>query len=304
MKTLKDSYTVMIIPTPTSKAYRFSISKQALKTIMGTTIVVAVLLLVFIIQYFYMVRDMWELKSLRKETKAQKIQIHAFASNIIDLQKQMTRIKDLDTKLRVITDIGPPPESDQLKGMGGPEEPGTDSVSQTGNVQPEDLRKMDQDLSQLRSDAATQELSFEELTEAMKDRHSLWASTPSIWPVRGWLTSGFGNRISPFTGSVMMHNGIDVASRRDTPVMASAGAVVSYEGFDSGLGKVVKLNHGYGMQTVYGHLAKVNVRIGQKVKRGDVIGFVGNTGLSTGPHLHYEVFVNNVPVNPLRYILN
>jgi len=188
--------------------------------------------------------------------------------------------------------------------MGGPEEPGTDSVSQTGNVQPEDLRKMDQDLSQLRSDAATQELSFEELTEAMKDRRSLWASTPSIWPVRGWLTSGFGNRISPFTGSVMMHNGIDVASRRDTPVMASAGAVVSYEGFDSGLGKVVKLNHGYGMQTVYGHLAKVNVRIGQKVKRGDVIGFVGNTGLSTGPHLHYEVFVNNVPVNPLRYILN
>jgi len=304
MKTLKDSYTVMIIPTPTSKAYRFSISKRALKAIMGTTIVVAVLLLVFIIQYFYMVRDMWELKSLRKETKAQKIQIHAFASNIIDLQKQMTRIKDLDTKLRVITDIGPPPESDQLKGMGGPEEPGTDSVSQTGNVQPEDLRKMDQDLSQLRSDAATQELSFEELTEAMKDRHSLWASTPSIWPVRGWLTSGFGNRISPFTGSVMMHNGIDVASRRDTPVMASAGAVVSYEGFDSGLGKVVKLNHGYGMQTVYGHLAKVNVRIGQKVKRGDVIGFVGNTGLSTGPHLHYEVFVNNVPVNPLRYILN
>ena len=102
----------------------------------------------------------------------------------------------------------------------------------------------------------------------------------------------------------MMHNGIDVASRRDMPVMAPAGAVVSYEGFDSGLGKMVKLDHGYGMQTVYGHLSKVNVRIGQKVKRGDVIAFVGNTGLSTGPHLHYEVHVNNVPVNPLRYILN
>jgi murein DD-endopeptidase MepM/ murein hydrolase activator NlpD len=304
MKTLKDSYTVMIIPTPTSKAYRFSLSKQALKTILGTTVVASVLLLVFLIQYFYMVRDMWELKSLRKETKAQKIQIQAFASNITDLQKQMSRIKDLDTKLRVITDIGPPPENDQLKGMGGPEEPGTDAVSETGNVQPEDLRKMDQDLSRLRSDAANQELSFEELTEAMKDRRSVWASTPSIWPVRGWLTSGFGNRISPFTGSVAMHNGIDVASRRDTPVMAPAGAVVSYEGFDSGLGKVVKLNHGYGMQTVFGHLSKVNVRIGQKVKRGDVIGFVGNTGLSTGPHLHYEVLVNNVPVNPLRYILN
>jgi murein DD-endopeptidase MepM/ murein hydrolase activator NlpD len=204
----------------------------------------------------------------------------------------------------VITDIGPPPQADQLMGMGGPEERGTDAIYQDGSVRKVDIQKMDEDLNRLKADASAQELSFESLTEAMKDRRSLWASTPSIWPVRGWLTSGFGNRLSPFTGSVSMHNGIDVASRRDTPVLATAGGVVSYEGFDSGLGKVVKLNHGYGMQTIYAHLAKVNIRIGQKVKRGEVIGFVGNTGLSTGPHVHYEVFVNNVPVNPLRYILN
>lgn len=304
MKTLKESYTVMIIPSPTSKAYRYSFSKQALKIFIGTTSVVACLLLIFIIQYFYMARDMWELKSLRKETKTQKIQIQTFASNITDLEKQMARLKDLDAKIRVITDIGPPPQSEQLMGMGGPEEPGMDGVYQDGKMQAVDLKKMDEDLNHLKSAASAQELSFEELTEAMKDRRSLWASTPSIWPVRGWLTSGFGNRISPFTGSVTMHNGIDVASRRDTPVHATAGGVVSYEGFDSGLGKVVKLNHGYGMQTIFGHLAKVNVRIGQKVKRGDVIGSVGNTGLSTGPHVHYEVYVNHVPVNPLRYILN
>jgi len=304
MKTLKESYTVMIIPTPTSKAYRFSFSKQALKVILGASTVLTILLAVFVIQYFYMVGDMWELKSLRKETKTQKIQIQTFASNVTDLKKQMARLKDLDAKLRVITDIGPPPQSDQLMGMGGPEERGTDAVNQNGTAREEDIKKMDEDINRLKSDASAQELSFEELTEAMKDRRSLWASTPSVWPVRGWLTSGFGNRISPFTGSVTMHNGIDLASRRDTPVQATAGGVVSYEGFDSGLGKVVKLNHGYGMQTIYGHLAKVNVRIGQKIKRGDVIGFVGNTGLSTGPHLHYEVFVNNVPVNPLRYILN
>ncbi len=287
MKRLKESYTVMIIPTPTSKAHRFSFSRQALKIVLGTTAVFTILLLVFIIQYFYMVNDMWELKSLRKETKAQKIQIQTFASNVTDLKKQMARLKDLDAKLRVITDIGPPPQSDQLMGMGGPEERGTDAVYQNGTVREEDLKKMDEDLNRLKSDASAQELSFEELTEAMKDRRSLWASTPSVWPVRGWLTSGFGNRLSPFTGSVAMHNGIDVASQRDTPVVATAGGVVSYEGFDSGLGKVIKLSHGYGMQTIYGHLAKVNVRIGQKVKRGEVIGLVGNTGLSTGPHLHY-----------------
>ena len=304
MKRLKESYTVMIIPSPTSKAYRFSLSKQTLKVILGTTAFFTILLLVFIVQYFYQIGDLWELKSLRQETKAQKIQIQTFASNVTDLQKQMARLKDLDAKLRVITDIGPPPQADQLMGLGGPEERGTDAVYQDGMVREEGLKKMDEDLDRLKSDASAQELSFEELTEAMKGRRSLWASTPSIWPVRGWLTSGFGNRLSPFTGSVSMHNGIDVASRRDTPVLATAGGVVSYEGFDSGLGKMIKLNHGYGMQTMYGHLAKVNVRIGQKVKRGDVIGLVGNTGLSTGPHVHYEVFVNHVPVNPLRYILN
>jgi len=101
-----------------------------------------------------------------------------------------------------------------------------------------------------------------------------------------------------------MHNGIDIASHRDTPIVAAAAGVISYEGFDSGLGKVVKINHGYGIQTMYGHLSKTAVKIGQRVKRGDVIAFVGNTGLSTGPHLHYEVIDHDVPVNPMRYILN
>jgi murein DD-endopeptidase MepM/ murein hydrolase activator NlpD len=304
MKSLKESYTVMIIPTPTSKAYRYTFSKQALKIFIGTSAVLVCLLLIFLFQYSAMVGDMWELKTLRKETKAQKIQIQLFASNIADLKKQMVRLNDLDTKIRVITDIGPPSESEQLMGLGGPEEPGTDPVDTVGRVRPGDLKKMDDDINRLRSAASAQEVSFEELTEAMRDKRSLWASTPSIWPVHGWLTSGFGNRISPFTGNITMHNGIDLAARRDTPVHASASGVVSYEGFDSGLGKVVKLNHGYGMQTIYGHLSKMNVSIGERVKRGDVIGFVGNTGLSTGPHLHYEVYVNNVPVNPLRYILN
>lgn len=304
MKTLEESYTVLVIPSPTSKTYRFHISKKTLKIAMGVAGAVVLLLGVFLVQYTLMVRDHGELKSLRKETKAQKIQIQAFSSNITELKKQMSRLKDLDAKIRVIADIGPPPPSDQLMGLGGPEEPGVDAVYLGRKIQEDDLKKMNDDLLRLRSDASRQEVSFEELTEAMKERRSVWASTPSIWPVRGWLTSDFGNRVSPFTGSITMHNGIDVASRRDTPVASTAAGVVSYEGFDSGLGKVVKINHGYGMQTLYGHMSKTNVRIGQKVKRGDVIGFVGNTGLSTGPHVHYEVLVNNIPVNPLRYILN
>ncbi len=304
-KKIKESYTIMVLPNPTAKAHRFSISKKALKIILGLSSVSLVLLAVFLAQYIQALGERWELASLRKETKTQRLQIQAFTVAVNDLKKEMSRLKELDAKLRVITDIGPPAEKSQLLGMGGPEEINLDNPLSLESRRPEEvLHKMEQDVSRLQAEAAGQELSFQELTEAMKDRRSLWAATPSIWPVKGWLTSGFGNRLSPFTGDIAMHNGIDIASHRDTPIVASAAGVVSYEGFDSGLGKVVKINHGYGIQTMYGHLSKTAVKIGQRVKRGDVIGYVGNTGLSTGPHLHYEVYVHDVPVNPMRYILN
>ena len=303
MKRMKESYTVVILPNPTSKTYRFSISKKTLKILIGVLSVTVLSLTLFIIQYFSITKEMWELKALRKETAVQKLQLQTFATSITDLKKQMTRLKEMDTKLRVITDIAPPSQVAQNFGMGGPEEPTLFDSDVQGS--PERLvQKMQEEVKTLRTEAMLQELSFEELTEAMRDRRSLWASTPSIWPVKGWLSSGFGNRVSPFTGDRMMHNGIDVATRRDTPVIAPANGVVSHEGFDSGLGRVIKINHGYGMQTIYGHLAKSNVRMGQRVKRGDAIGWVGNTGLSTGPHLHYEVYINGLPVNPLRYIIN
>jgi murein DD-endopeptidase MepM/ murein hydrolase activator NlpD len=264
-----------------------------------------VFLIIFLVQYVQALGERWELASLRKETKTQRLQILSFTVAVNDLKKEMSRLQELDAKLRVITDIGPPEEKNQLLGMGGPEEINLDNPLSLESRRPEEvLHKMEQNVSRLQAEAAAQELSFQELTEVMKDHRSLWAATPSIWPVKGWLTSGFGNRISPFTGDIAMHNGIDIAAHRDTPIVSSAAGVVSYEGFDSGLGKVVKINHGYEMQTMYGHLSKTAVKIGQRVKRGDVIGYVGNTGLSTGPHLHYEVFVHDVPVNPMRYILN
>lgn len=304
MKTLKEFYTVLILPSPTSKTYRFTITKKGIKILLGTAAVLAVGAIGFVVQFSRMAQDYNELSALRRENHAQKLQLQAFASNVSDLKKAMARLRELDAKLRVITDIGPPPQAAQLMGQGGSEEFVPAEPGQEGERQEDLVVSMQRDLRNLQSEASLRELSFGELTEAMKDKRSLWASTPSIWPVRGWLTSGFGSRVSPFTGNPDIHNGIDVAARRDTPVLASAAGVVSYDGFDSGLGKLVKISHGYGMQTMYGHLAKTNVRVGQKVKRGDVVGFVGNTGLSTGPHLHYEVYINGVAVNPLRYILD
>ncbi len=300
-----ESFTVMVLPNPTSKTYRFSITRKQLKSVLIGSSVFAVLFILFFFQYLYMAGEVMELKSLRKETRTQKIQIQTFSNMVEDLKRQMAKLKELDAKIRVIADINPSKEFNQLLGQGGGEErSGNPSAAAVNDRQSEALEKIHDDLSKLGEEAFAQEVSFEELEAVMKDRRASWASTPSIWPVRGWVTSGFGKRISPFTGNLVMHNGLDIATQRDTPIVSPAVGVVSYEGFDSGLGKVLKVNHGYGVQTVYGHLSKVNVAVGQRVKRGSVIGYVGNTGLSTGPHLHYEVFVNNVPVNPLRYILN
>ncbi len=303
------SYTIMILPNPASKTYRFSISKKALKIVVGSTSFLTVLILVFLVQYALMMNKMWELNSLRQETKTQKVQIQTFAQTIEEIKQQMTRLREFDAKLRVITDIGLPKERTQLLGMGGTQEPALEDYLNSpapaeSGLQKELLHSMKRDLSYLQNEAAQQEVSFQELASAVKTKQSMWASTPSVWPVRGWLTSGFGNRVSPFTGGVMLHNGIDIATRMETPIMAPAAGIVSYAGYDNGLGKMLKINHGYGIQTVYGHLSKLNTQAGHRVKRGEVIAYVGSTGLSTGPHLHYEVVVNNVPVNPMKYILN
>jgi murein DD-endopeptidase MepM/ murein hydrolase activator NlpD len=130
------------------------------------------------------------------------------------------------------------------------------------------------------------------------------ASTPSVWPARGWVSSGFGKRTSPFTGLSERHAGIDIANRTGTAVLASADGIVVYSSRNGSLGKTIKVKHGYGLKTNYGHLSKILVKKGERVKRGQKIGEMGSTGRSTGPHLHYDVTHNGVHVNPFNYILN
>lgn len=121
---------------------------------------------------------------------------------------------------------------------------------------------------------------------------------------QGWVTSGFGPRVSPFTEKPAWHDGLDIGAAANAPVQAPAQGRVTTVAFDSKLGNLVKLDHGFGIETLYGHLAKALVKEGQRVKRGDVVGLVGSTGLATGPHLHYMVKVNGQTFDPTRYILD
>jgi murein DD-endopeptidase MepM/ murein hydrolase activator NlpD len=159
-------------------------------------------------------------------------------------------------------------------------------------------------LNRLDEEAAAGGESLKGLENLLQDKRVQLANTPSIWPARGWFTSGFGYRISPFTGLRQMHEGIDISNRIGSPAYAPGDGLVTNIGREWGFGKILVISHGFGITTRYGHLSKINVKIGQKVKRGQKIAEIGSTGRSTGPHLHYEVKVNGVPVNPLKYILN
>jgi murein DD-endopeptidase MepM/ murein hydrolase activator NlpD len=146
--------------------------------------------------------------------------------------------------------------------------------------------------------------SLDRVEERLDDQLRRYASTPSVAPAMGILTDGFGRRRDPFTGRTAFHQGLDISARRGTPVAAPADGVVVFAGREGGFGRVVRLAHGFGYTTVYGHLDKILVTPGDEVRRGDTIGQIGSSGRSTGPHLHYEVHVDGKPVNPLYYILD
>lgn len=151
--------------------------------------------------------------------------------------------------------------------------------------------------SQLREQGVLQ------LWDSLSERQSLLLATPSIKPTRGWYTSRFGYRFDPFTNRATMHAGLDMAAPPGTPVYAPADGVVSYVGHEAGYGKLVSIDHGYGVVTRFGHNSRVFVEQGQKVHRWDVISAVGSTGRSTGAHLHYEVRIHGIPIDPINYIL-
>jgi murein DD-endopeptidase MepM/ murein hydrolase activator NlpD len=293
----------MFLPGPNVRVRTLSISKSVIKSALLS--IVAVILLSFYLIYEYNdVKDkVWELQSMREELMQQKAQVQNFALNILDYKRQMFLLRDLDTKLRRAVSLGPRDKAQQVLGIGGPDELGLQNLTTMGEKrQGEALKEMHQELTQLKGAASKQEASLQMLIEYFEDKRSLYASTPSVWPVRGWVTSPFGNRTSPFSGILKFHEGMDIAAQTGTPVVAPADGVIIKAGFSTGYGNMVEISHGYGIRTIFGHNTRLNVKAGQRVRRGDVVSYVGDTGTSTGPHLHYEVRVNGLPVNPVRYL--
>ena len=295
----------MILPDETTRVRKYRVPRNMVRGIL-------VVLSVFILGLGYLVTDYYgvkrmvaELDKLRLEARQQQQQLVTFAKSFDDLQGEMTRLRQFDMKLRVMADLDGVVYPEQVMGIGGENpEPFNPLEGELSFQDQTIISSMNKSLGRLKTEVSIQERSFQELVEYLEDQKSLLSSTPSIWPVKGWLTSTFGYRSSPFTGRREMHKGLDIATRSNTPIIAPADGLVVFAGREGGFGNMIIIDHGYGITTRYGHCSSLEGKLGQKVKRGDIIARVGSTGRSTGPHVHYEVAVNGVSVNPARYILN
>ena len=299
----KEFFTIMILPGPNSRVHKFSISKTLLRNAGIAALVAMVLGAGMLGEYLHMWGKVVELDSLRAQSVQQKEQLQQFASSVVDMKAQMAHLKDLSEKLTSMAGMGGRGKRSQFLGMGGSSEMSRINLDELGKkTHKEQIEQMTQELDGLKSDAAQQEASLAKLTSYFEHRNSVQSATPGSWPMRGFITSEFGYRTSPIYGSRQFHEGLDIANSVGTPVAATANGTVTETGYNSGYGRFVKIQHGFGMVTLYGHLSRATVTQGQRVKKGEIIGASGNTGSSTGPHLHYEVWVNGVPTNPRKYL--
>lgn len=327
--------TLFVVGNNAGEAKKFVLPTAWLKVGSFVTAIVVLAFVAGLVDYFGLLLQAIENKRLRAENAQLIKQFQVVETKVSALENSLERVKTFTTKLKLITNVESQDRVAQLsmgsKPAAGQQMDEYEPVDQRAPV--EALAKQDQvfenkkalneqkgevanetsnrDYASLviRIDKAVKETQLKEqsvidLWESLSERQSLLNATPNIKPAKGWITSRFGYRINPFTGKAAMHAGLDVAAAPGSPVYAPADGVVIFASYDESYGKLVSVDHGYGVTTRYGHNSQIYVHVGQRVSKYDVIAAVGNTGRSTGPHLHYEVRINGTAVDPANFILD
>lgn len=268
----------------------------------AASIVTGVIIVIVMFQYI----DSPKEKLLRQQNQAYKESYSVLQERVKQLELQMNELENRDNDVyRSIFEADPIPDSARVKAMEAKKE-----VQLIQNLSNSDLlESMVGQLNNLSLRMAYQTKSFEEITDMVKNKEKLLKAIPAIQPVSNKnlnrVASGFGYRVDPLYKDYRLHAGLDFAAPSGTPIYATADGVVQAAGFNTdGYGNKVVINHGYGYQTLYGHMVRVKAKVGQRVKRGEVIGYIGSTGKSTGPHCHYEVIKRGTKVDPVYYFYN
>ena len=330
--------TVIVIPDEASPVRRYRVCRRLVEHGPWAAVVIAILVVAGSVDYLRLRLEGVEVGRLRRQTARYRSELDTLAGRLASLEVEFDRLSEFERKVRVIADLpramakaevpdagaagasrgleeprSSEPSSGQgvssrpdvaaPGGRGGPESraepsPRGASLELPGEV----LAGARQGVRRLGIRAAAQALSLEDLIERLEGKRHRLASTPSIWPAEGWVTSGYGDRISPFTGRRVFHAGLDIASDFGTPIVAPARGRVVFAGRKGLLGRTLVIDHGFGLRTSYGHAGEIYVEKGERVERGERIASVGSSGRSTGPHLHYAVEVGGKSVDPQDYI--
>jgi len=336
-----ERYSLIVVTDETAPIRRFDVRKDIARRVTWGAAIAACVALIGLVDYIRVRIDHVELQALRAETAQQKAEIDSFDETLSGVEAKLERLRNFERKVRIIANlpgsvatggdevtaigssVGGDLEAaakgasavgvsdDDTEGDDEPKEPEPDEGSARpeaakapGTPQADRVSVLREDAERLGLVAGARELSLADLLEKLESKRNRLASTPAIWPTKGWLTSRFGNRISPFTGGLQFHAGIDIAGALGTDVIAPARGRVVFSGKRGPLGRTLVIDHGYGLRTVYGHINEAFVKRGQEIERGQVIASLGNSGRSTGPHLHYVVEVKGKTVNPLDYIFD
>ncbi|KAA0258554.1 M23 family peptidase [Deferribacter autotrophicus] len=278
-----------------------SIKKKTIKIAIISLISIFFITIVslFLLSKLYSERK--QMLSYKSENELLKIRLTEYAKKVNEIESKLVYLENLEKQVRELAQFND--EKNKKLAIGGKE---IDILREYSAVaerkETEFFNDLNNILLSLSSEIEKKQNSLSELINFLEEQRLMMLSTPSVWPVRGWISSKFGYRLSPFTGKRVFHEGIDIAARYGAPVRATAKGIVIYAGYKPGYGKLVTIDHGFGYVTRYAHNSKILVKVGQRVEKGDIIAKVGSSGHSTGPHVHYEVLVNGIPVNPIEFI--
>lgn len=289
---------VTIIPPSNKEARSFGVSPGALK--MGILAVTLALVLAGLWVAEFMSASTWRQRAAELQVENDYLQgkLDKLSHDIADLSGRVRRLMVQEDRLREIFDLAAVPEGVRGLGVGGVDYPLVGDIPEYQKQ----IMVTELNLAHLDRMVELETETWNDAENSILDHRERMKHTPTLLPTDGWMSRGFGFKLDPFSGERAFHSGIDLACNSGTPILAPADGKVEYAGWKEGLGIMVKIDHGHGYATIFGHMSKNLARTGDKVHRGDLIGEVGSTGHSTGPHLHYEVWKNGQAQNPLHYV--
>jgi murein DD-endopeptidase MepM/ murein hydrolase activator NlpD len=304
-KNAERRWTVMLVPHGSGASRAVEVSQTVAKTVLGVGSAVALLLLVLGGAALSRGVNVTRSRALERENRLLASEIQRLRDRLVGLRDTLNVFSEREQGLRLLAGLSPTDVGVQQAGIGGPTGQWSerDSLAAAGPNGSQALAAR-VDMDQLTRRANILVRSIGEAYDSLSSHQARYAATPSVMPTSGWLTSAFAReRVHPILHLARPHEGIDVSAPMGAPIEAPAAGVVTQVSWVEGYGNMLTVDHGYGLVTRYAHCSKILVVRGQRVKRGQKIAQVGSTGLSTGPHLHYEVWVSGKPVNPMKYVL-